>query len=157
MNPLQMLAQKLSGSASGQVQPGGAVSTPQMNWSGGWDPSAMLQAANQVSGKNLNDPGYWQQRYQEEGGASGAYGNPDYWYQKMMGRGASGADAALKGPYSAQAGYIYTPSAQELGQSSLGNMAQNIALKGLNFNPILGQQAGLSGAGNILSRLFGGQ
>ena len=127
-----------------------------LNWSGGFDPSKMLTAANQVTGKNLNDPNYWQGRYNEEGGASGAYASPDYWYQKMLGKGAAGADAAPNGPYSAANGYHYTPTPQELGMAGPAAGQQGSVLSGLNFNPLIqpqkdytqiGQGQGQMGAG----------
>jgi hypothetical protein len=138
-NNLNILSQLLGGNGGmGGGTPLASKGQNVLNWSGGFDPQAMLASANQVTGKNLNDPNYWQGRYQEEGGSSGAYASPDYWYQKMLGKGAAGADAAPNGPYSAKNGYNYTPTAQELG---IGGQAPGgqVALNGLNFNPLLPQ------------------
>jgi hypothetical protein len=84
--------------------------------------AASLPVASQIRGGMPNsDQSYWanlvpdfQQRY--------GSGWQQEMFARMQGKGASGADAAQQGPYSAASGYNYQPSASEMGMGGMGSL-----------------------------------
>ena len=108
---------------SSAAAPAAPTSTDPYTYGGDWNFAAMRDQANAVRGRPMTnqDEGYWTAVRDRNPDKS-----PNDIFQYMIGKGAAGADAATVGPYSADQGYVYHPTPEDLGYRPSSGASPNL-------------------------------